>query len=170
MAATPSTSTTTPPRPPRHQVDPRAVRYWFVSALITFLVVAVVAVVPALVWEPVRPWFLGIGGALALLLLPRVVVAPWLRYRTHRWEATETAVYSRTGWWGREWRIAPLSRVQTVEAKRNVLHQAFGLAAVSVTTASAQGAIVIDGLDSAVADDLVAALTTATEQTQGDAT
>ena len=60
--------------------------------------------------------------------------------------------------------------MQTVEAKRNVLHQAFGLAAVSVTTASAQGAIVIDGLDSTVADDLVATLTTATEQTQGDAT
>lgn len=160
----------TAPRPPRHQVDPRAVRYWFVSGLISLLVVAVIAVVPALIWEPVRPWFLGIGAVLGLLLLPRVVVAPWLRYRTHRWEATETAVYSRTGWWGREWRIAPLSRVQTVEATRNVLHQAFGLAAVSVTTASAQGAIVIQGLDAAVADDLVAALTTATEHTQGDAT
>lgn len=158
------------PRPPRHQVDPRAVRYWFTSGLIGLLAVVVVAIVPALLWEPVRPWFLGIGGLVALLVLPQVVVAPWLRYRTHRWEATDTAVYSRTGWWGRQWRIAPLSRVQTVEAKRNVLHQAFGLAAVSVTTASAQGAIVIQGLDATVADDLVATLTTATEHTRGDAT
>ena len=160
----------TPPRPPRHQVDPRAVRYWFASGLISLLIVAVVAVVPALIWEPVRPWFLGIGAARRAPRPAPAVVAPWLRFRTHRWEATGTAVYSRTGWWGRQWRIAPLSRVQTVEAKRNVLHQAFGLAAVSVTTASAQGAIVIDGLDAGVADDLVAALTTATEQTQGDAT
>ena len=167
------TMTTTPspaPRPPRHQVDPRAVGYWFASGLITLLTIAVVAVVPALIWEPVRPWFLGVGALIGVLLLPRVVAAPWLRYRTHRWEATETAVYSRTGWWGRQWRIAPLSRVQTVEATRNPLHQAFGMAAVSVTTASAQGAIVIDGLASAVADDLVAALTTATEHTRGDAT
>ncbi|MBO3083111.1 PH domain-containing protein [Cellulomonas fengjieae] len=160
----------TTPRPPRHQVDPRAVRYWFTSALITLVVVVVAAVVPALLWEAARPWFLGIGAVVVLLVLPRVVVAPWLRYRTHRWEATETAVYSRTGWWGRQWRIAPLSRVQTVEATRNPLHQAFGLAAVSVTTASAQGAIVIQGLDAAVADELVAALTTATEHTRGDAT
>lgn len=165
-----TTPSSTVLRPPRHQVDPRAVRYWLVSGLITLLAVAVVAVVPALLWEPVRPWFLGIGAVVGLLVLPRVVVAPWLRYRTHRWEATETAVYSRTGWWGRQWRIAPLSRVQTVEARRNPLHQAFGLAAVSVTTASAQGAIVIQGLDATVADDLVAALTTATERTRGDAT
>ena len=57
--------------------------------------------VPALRWEAGRPWLLGAAGVLAVLLLPGVLVAPWLRYRTHRWEATGTAVYSRTGWLGR---------------------------------------------------------------------
>lgn len=95
---------------------------------------------------------------------------PFLRYQVHRWEASGTAVYAKTGWLSREWKVAPLSRIQSVEAKRNVLHQVLGLSQVSVTTASAHGDIVIQGLDKTVADDLVAELTVATESTVGDAT
>lgn len=126
--------------------------------------------VPALFWDGGRPWLLWAAAVLAVLLVPGLVLAPWLRYRTHRWEVTATAVYCRTGWLGRQWRIAPLSRVQTVEAKRNVLHRMLGLAAVSVTTGSAQGAVVIDGLDAQTADDLVTQLTDAVAETRGDAT
>lgn len=130
----------------------------------------VATLLPAWLWEPGRAWLLITTGVLTVLLLPGVVVAPWLRYRTHRWEATGTAVYARTGWLGRQWRIAPLSRVQTVEAKRNVLHRMLGLAAVSVTTGSAQGAVEIQGIDARIADQLVTELTDAVEQTRGDAT
>lgn len=158
------------PRPPRHRVAPRARTYWLVSRAVTLAVVVAATVVPAVLWEGGRPWLFGAGAVLTALLLPGVVLAPWLRYRTHRWEATGTAVYSRTGWLGREWRIAPLSRVQTVEARRNVLHRALGLSAVSVTTGSAQGAVEIQGLDSRVAEELVAELTDAVARTRGDAT
>lgn len=158
------------PRPPRHRVAVAARTYWLVSSA-TWLVLALAAtLVPALLWEGARPWLLGAAGVFTVLLLPGVLVAPWLRYRTHRWEATGTAVYSRTGWLGRHWRIAPLSRVQTVEAKRNVLHRLLGLAAVSVTTGSAQGAVEIQGLESGVAEELVSQLTDAVARTRGDAT
>ncbi|MBD8063283.1 PH domain-containing protein [Oceanitalea stevensii] len=158
------------PRPPRHRVAPRARTYWLLSRATVLVVGWVLTLVPAALWEGGRTWLLVAAGALTVLLLPAVVLAPWLRYRTHRWEATGTAVYSRTGWLGREWRIAPLSRVQTVEAKRNLLHRALGLAAVSVTTGSAQGAVQIEGLQAEVAEDLVTQLTDAVARTQGDAT
>lgn len=158
------------PRPPRHRVAPRARTYWLVARATTLLAVWVLTLVPAVLWQGGRTWLLVAAGVLTVLLLPAVVLAPWLRYRTHRWEATGTAVYSRTGWLGREWRIAPLSRVQTVEAKRNLLHRALGLAAVSVTTGSAQGAVVVQGLAADVAEELVTQLTDAVARTRGDAT
>ncbi len=95
---------------------------------------------------------------------------PRWRYRVHRWETTPEAVYAASGWLLQEWRVAPLSRVQTVDTQRGPLQQLFGLASVTVTTASASGAIVIDGLDDAEAVDLVGRLTEATQAIPGDAT
>ena len=58
-----------------------------------------------------------------------------------RWEVTDRAVYTLHGWLVREWRIAPISRVQTVDTQRGPLQQLLGLANVTVTTASARGAV-----------------------------
>ena len=63
---------------------------------------------------------------------------PFWRYRVHRWEVTDDAVYTRTGWLWQEWRIAPMSRIQTVDTARGPLEQLFRLASVTVTTASAR--------------------------------
>ena len=68
---------------------------------------------------------------------------PQWRYLVHRWETTETAVYTQTGWWARERRIAPMSRVQTVDYAEGAIARLFGLATVTVTTASAAGALSI---------------------------
>ena len=65
----------------------------------------------------------------------------------HRWEVTDTAVYTQTGWWSRERRIAPMSRIQTVDHAEGAIARLFGLATVTVTTASAAGALEIAGLD-----------------------
>ena len=46
--------------------------------------------------------------------VPLFVVPMW-RYRVHRWEIRPQAVYTRTGWLVQERRIAPISRVQTVD-------------------------------------------------------
>ena len=99
-----------------------------------------------------------------------VVVMPRWRYRVHRWEATEHAIYTQTGWINQERRIAPLSRVQTVDLERGPVAQLFGLASVTVTTASAAGPVKIHGLDLPVAQQLVDSLTTAAVLEKGDAT
>ena len=86
-------------------------------------------------------------------------VVPLWRYRVHRWEISPQAVYTRTGWLVQERRIAPISRVQTVDTERGPLDRLFGLANVTVTTASSAGAVHIVALDSDVADRVVAQLT-----------
>lgn len=111
-----------------------------------------------------------VGGAWLVLALGYVVVMPRWRYRVHRWEATAHAIHTQTGWLSQERRIAPLSRVQTVDLERGPLAQLFGLATVTVTTASAAGPLEIVGLDRQVAQDLVASLTAAAVAEKGDAT
>jgi Uncharacterized conserved protein len=83
---------------------------------------------------------------------------------------THEAVYTQSGWISQERRIAPISRVQTVDTARGPLEQLFGLANVTVTTASAAGPLHIDGLDRATAEGLVAELTEITSHSEGDAT
>lgn len=103
------------------------------------------------------------AAATAICVLVFVVVAPYWRYRVHRWEVSldrgTPAVYTRSGWLVQERRIAPISRVQTVDTHRGPLERLFGLADVTVTTASSAGAVRIVALDTDVADRLVAQLT-----------
>ena len=95
---------------------------------------------------------------------------PQWRYLVHRWEVTDTAVYTQTGWWARERRIAPMSRIQTVDHVEGAISRLFGLATVTVTTASAAGALGIAGLDKDVARRLVDELTMKADAVEGDAT
>ena len=88
-----------------------------------------------------------------------VVVVPLWRYRVHRWDIDGRAVYTRSGWLVQERRIAPISRVQTVDTERGPLDRLFGLSTVTVTTASSAGAVRIVALDTEVADQIVAQLT-----------
>lgn len=157
-------------RPPQHRVDPRAVRWWVLRGLLSAGLVTVVLGVVAWLWEPARVWLLPLVVAAALWTVARTLVEPRWRYAVHRWETTDHAVYALSGWFVREWRVAPLSRVQTVDAVRGPLEQALGLATLAVTTASSSGAVRIRGLDKDVAADLAERLTLVTEQIPGDAT
>lgn len=164
-------------RDPLHQVSPRAVAYWRVSALIGAAVEWAIALViyfyalPALLDGAQRPWWaLALLAVVLLVPLTHVLVMPQLRYRIHRWEVTSTAIHTRSGWLSIHSRIAPLSRVQTVDSEQGALMRLFGLASLTVTTASAAGAISIIGLDREVAMRLVRELTELTGSTEGDAT
>jgi membrane protein YdbS with pleckstrin-like domain len=97
-------------------------------------------------------------------------VMPVFRYRVHRWEVTDGAVYTQTGWLTRERRVAPMSRVQTVDFTQGPLSRLLGLAAVRVTTASAQGPLHIVGLTRETATGIVSELTRRTADQPGDAT
>ena len=157
-------------REPAHRVSPRAVAYWRTAALIGSVVLwALLAVGCALL--PERPWWV---TALVVVVvaadLAYVAVVPGLRYRVHRWEVTPTAVHTRSGWLTREERIAPLSRVQTVDTAQGALMRYFGLLSITVTTASAAGPLTLECLDVPTARPVVAELTEITGRSAGDAT
>lgn len=157
-------------REPAHRVSPRAVAYWRLSALFGAVIEWVVLGVGYAVL-PQRPWWVTLLVlALVIASIVHLVVMPVIRYRVHRWEITPTAVHTRAGWLTREERIAPLSRVQTVDSSQSALMRTFGLRSITVTTASAAGPITISCLDAGVAAQVVAELTEITGRQTGDAT
>jgi membrane protein YdbS with pleckstrin-like domain len=155
-------------RSPRHRVSRKAVAYWTVGALIGWLIATGIQLLLLLAVGLHWPHYTLI--ATAVLGPLHVLVMPTWRFRVHRWEATDKAVFTQAGWIKQEWRIAPISRLQTIDVARGPLEQIFGLAKVTITTASAGGPIHIHGLDHAVALTLVDELTTTTQATTGDAT
>jgi membrane protein YdbS with pleckstrin-like domain len=144
---------------PAHPPSRKAPLVWAIGAAIPWLILAV----GQMVWFVIDPrllWVHALAGAVTVLaIVVFVVVVPLWRYRVHRWDVDAKAVYTRTGWLVQERRIAPISRVQTVDTERGPLDQLFGLANVTVTTASSAGAVRIVALDSDVADRVVAQLT-----------
>lgn len=159
---------------PAHQVSPRAVGFWRVAALVPAVLLALAVVAGYAVWWTSAgrpPWWALLLGALGLAALAAYpVVMPPVRYRVHRWEVTDTAIHTRAGWITINTRIAPLSRVQTVDSRQGALMRLFDLASLTVTTASAAGPITIDCLDADQARELVAVLTAITGASEGDAT
>lgn len=144
---------------PANSPSRKAPLVWAISAAIPWLGLAA----GQLVWFVVdrrMPWVHGLvalatGTGIALF----VFVVPWWRYRVHRWDIDPKAVYTREGWLTQERRIAPISRLQTVDTERGPLDRLFGLATVTVSTASSAGAVRISALDADVADRIVAHLT-----------
>ncbi len=156
-------------REPSQRVSPRARLMWGVGAALegVAVVLALLVAGPIADWLPVPWWAL---VPVALVAAAYAVVMPQWRYRVHRWEVTGTAVYTQTGWWARERRIAPMSRIQTVDHAEGAIARLFGLATVTVTTASAAGALEIAGLERDRALALVDELTLMADSVPGDAT
>jgi membrane protein YdbS with pleckstrin-like domain len=144
---------------PANPPSRRAPLVWAIAAAIPWLVLVVVQVG----WFVVDSRFARLHALTAAVTLVGiavfVVAVPLWRYRVHRWDISPQAVYTRSGWLVQERRIAPISRVQTVDSYRGPLDRLFGLANVTVTTASSAGAVRIVALDKAVADGVVAQLT-----------
>jgi uncharacterized protein len=143
---------------------------WTIHAVATTGVFVLLLALLAAVIGAARDWLVPVTTASAGVGVVYVVAMPRIRYRIHRWEVTDEAIYTKAGWLTHEWRVAPLSRVQTVDARRGPLQQALGLASVRITTASAAGDVTIEGLDHDLAADLVESLTSRTQATPGDAT
>jgi len=157
-------------RDPAHHVSPRAVVFWTVRAIPGWLIV----VAGQSLWFVMAQDHAALRvAALAFTVVfaaAHLIVMPRWRYRVHRWEVTGDAVYTQSGWISQQRRIAPISRVQTVDTARGPLEQLFRLANVTVTTASAAGPLRIHGLDRTTAQALVAELTEVTSRSDGDAT
>ena len=159
---------------PVHPPSRKAPLVWALAAAIPWSLL----VLAQLVWLALERqlwWLHAAAAAVTVLGVALFVVAvPVWRYRVHRWDISvdspTPAVYTRTGWLVQERRIAPISRVQTVDTYRGPLDRLFGLANVTVTTASSAGAVRIVALDTDVADEVVARLTDVAAIGEQDAT
>lgn len=157
-------------RSPRLRIERRAIWWWMLRALSRWGVLLAALVASSIIWSDAAVWLVAPIVGVSAILLAKLVVEPWWRYAIHRWEIGDHATYALTGWLVREWRVAPTSRIQTVDAVRGPFEQMLGLSTLRVTTASSSGAITISGLDSAVAHEAVTRLATVAEITPGDAT
>jgi membrane protein YdbS with pleckstrin-like domain len=108
----------------------------------------------------------GVAGIFAANLL----FMPTYRYFVHRWETTDEAVYSLSGWITREWRIVPVSRIQSIDTVQGPIEQLLGLSTIKVTTASHEGHVKIEGLETPIAEEAVRRLNEIAQATPGDAT
>ncbi|MEV0945673.1 PH domain-containing protein [Rhodococcus sp. NPDC049939] len=155
---------------PAWQPSPRAKQLWAINAALMWLPLFLVQAL-ALIFRWWPTWVQVTVLALTVVAAAvHVTVVPFWRYHVHRWEISDTAVYTRTGWFTQERRIAPISRVQTVDTERGPIDRLLGLATVTVTTASSAGAVTISALDQDTADRTVARLTEIAGTNAGDAT
>ena len=156
-------------RAPGNRVSRRAISYWTARAAVSGGSVVLGELVLAALNGFSAIWRLAIVATAVVVGLHAVIMPRW-RYRVHRWEVTDQALYTRSGWFSVRWRIAPISRIQTIDSHRSVGERIFGLANVTATTASAAGPVRIHALDRQLADRLLDQLAVATGQTPGDAT
>jgi len=164
-----------PARTPAWPLSRSAIGLWVTQGAVGAVAAGVVATVflvfvPGSVGGPV-PFLRWAVPALAVAYAVLAVgVRPWVRFRVHHWEVTGEAVYTLTGWLTRTWMLVPISRIQTVDVTRGVLQQLFGLASVSVLTASAFGTVRVPHLAVDVAHRVAEDLAHRAEQVRDQAT
>ena len=174
MSASPAPASA-PARTPAWPLSRSAIGLWVTEGVVGALTVGMLAAV-FLLTVPASA-----GGPIPVLrvLVPVVAVGyavvvigvrPWVRFRVHHWEITDEAVYTLTGWLTRTWMLVPISRIQTVDVTRGVLQQLFGLASVSVLTASSAGTVRIPHLEHDVAQRVAGDLAHRAEQVRDQAT
>jgi membrane protein YdbS with pleckstrin-like domain len=169
--------TTAPPpvREPAWSLSRSAISLWLTEGLIGALVLGIGAAAFAIFVPddlggpfPLLRWLL--PAAAFLYAVVTVAVRPWFRFRVHRWEVTDDAVYTLTGWLTRTWTLVPISRIQTVDVTRGILQQLFGLSTVAVLTASSQGTVRVWHLEADVAQRVAEDLAHRAEQVRDQAT
>lgn len=158
-------------REPRCRVSRRAIAFWAARAGAAWLLVLGIEIMILLVARHgMTGWPDAVVAVTALVALAHVAIMPVWRYRVHRWEITDVAAYTQAGWLNQERRIAPVSRIQTVDVHRGPLQQLFRLANVTITTASAAGPLQIHGLARDTAEWIAERLTARADATADDAT
>lgn len=157
-------------RPPRHRL---CVRFILWRTLNTFFwAVGVLGGLYAcfLCFTGMRTWLGPVLWFFGVIFLANLLFMPGYRYLVHRWETTDEAVYALSGWISREWRIVPISRIQSIDTIQGPIERLLRLSTIKVTTASAEGAVKIEGLDDGVAEAAVRRLNEIAQITPGDAT
>ena len=164
-----------PVRDPAWSLSRSAIGLWVTESVISTLVLGLAVggfllFVPADAGGPIPVLRWAAPVAVVLSAVGTIGIRPWFRFRVHRWEVTEDAVYTLTGWLTRTWTLVPISRIQTVDVTRGVLQQLFGLSTVAVLTASSQGTVRVWHLDADVAQRVADDLAHRAEQVRDQAT
>ncbi|WP_343298919.1 PH domain-containing protein, partial [Tsukamurella sp. 8J] len=157
-------------RPPAHRVSPRAKGWWALRAAIPWCIVLVVLTGAAVAAPPTRLFSPLVALVVIACAAVHLAVMPRWRYAFHRWEVNPVAIYAQTGWLTRERVLIPLSRIQVVDTKADVLERAFGLATLTVTTASSAGTVHVPGLPVALAESVAAGIVADVGTEDDDAT
>lgn len=156
---------------PRYRVSPRAPFVWTFETAWSVLVLVALQVGWYFWGDNVMAFWNWVAAVVtAWVAFFSLIVAPTWRYKVARWDYSATAVYAKSGWWTHQYKIAPLSRLQTVHTKRSFFDRLFGLASVVASTASAHGSVEIKGLALADAEALADHLLHIAELDEGDAT
>ncbi|MFC7175575.1 PH domain-containing protein [Halosegnis marinus] len=141
---------------PERKLHPDVRYVWALGALVSALVVGVVAAVAGflLLDNPVVP---GVGVFALFLVVGLVLVV--FRYRVWRYEVREDSLFLERGVFTRVRTVVPYVRIQHVDVSRGPLERGLGLASVVVYTAGSRGAdVTIPGVALDRADDLQARL------------
>ena len=167
--------TAAPVREPAWSMPRSAISLWVTESVIgcAFLGLAVAAFllfVPADLGGPIPLLRWVVPIAVAVYAVVAIGIRPWFKHRVYRWEITDDAAYTRTGWLSQTWTLVPISRIQTVDVTRGLLQQAFGLATVAVLTASSQGTVRIDHLEHDIARRVAADLAARADAVRDEAT
>lgn len=160
-------------RAPAHRVSRSAYWYWTLREAVVGLAVTAVGFLALSGIDTGTGWDVFFGAVPFVLLagaLATAVLLPAWRWRVHRWEVTDSAIYTLEGALSRDWRIVPMSRVQTVDVEQNAVERLFSIARLVVRTASYAGSTEIAGLDVRVAHGLAAHLTTRLRESRDDGT
>src|SRR5204863_83888 len=81
-----------------------AVGWWRATLALLFGTPVAVLAVLGFQIPPARFWLLLPAVIIALAGAPLTLVLPRWWYRLHRWEVTDAAVYTRSGYFWQEWR------------------------------------------------------------------
>jgi membrane protein YdbS with pleckstrin-like domain len=158
-------------RPPNRRLSPRFILWRTLNTLCWAVGVLGLFLIPYFIFPAARTWLEPIIWVLAAVFAVNLLFMPTYRYYVHRWETTEEAVYTLSGWISREWRIVPISRIQSIDTVQGPLEQMLRLATVKVTTVAAgRHGVSNEGWDAEVAKAADDRLNEITQATPGDAT
>lgn len=137
------------------QLDPRSIRMWRVSRVITLAVLIVIFVTTMILLDGYSGRFtrpltgLLVSGAVLVLQLINVVVYPLIEYRQWAYLITPDRIEIKKGIFFHSTRIIPISRIQHVTVAEGPLARHYKLARIIIHTAG--GSQAIEGLDRATA-------------------
>jgi membrane protein YdbS with pleckstrin-like domain len=133
----------TPPDPgadPRRRLDPAARILWRISAALTLLPVAAVAVWGRETFDVPVPLPL-VAGAIAVVAVLVVGVLPGLEWRAWRYEISQREIDLRRGVVLVRRTLVPIARIQHVDTESGPIQRALGLATVAFHTAAGKNEI-----------------------------